>query len=98
MNAKAQRKPRSGSIQEVPGDSPRVLGETIYNTVRLHSAIGYLTPHTKLAGNEKVLFSQSSLPSEMRSSKRLGKDEGFGELRQYKTLRECPESIRLSFT
>jgi transposase InsO family protein len=29
-----------------------------YNTVRLHSAIGYVTPHTKLAGKEKELFAQ----------------------------------------
>ena len=28
-----------------------------YNEVRLHSAIGYVTPHTKLAGKEKEVFS-----------------------------------------
>ena len=27
-----------------------------YNEVRLHSAIGYVTPHTKLAGQEKAVF------------------------------------------
>lgn len=27
-----------------------------YNEVRLHSAIGYVTPHTKLAGKEKEVF------------------------------------------
>ncbi len=27
-----------------------------YNEVRLHSAIGYVTPHTKLAGNEQQVF------------------------------------------
>jgi transposase-like protein len=28
-----------------------------YNEVRLHSAIGYVTPHTKLAGAEKAVLS-----------------------------------------
>ena len=27
-----------------------------YNTVRLHSAIGYLTPADKLAGRQEVIF------------------------------------------
>ena len=27
-----------------------------YNTVRLHSAIGYLTPADKLAGREEAIF------------------------------------------
>ena len=27
-----------------------------YNTVRLHSAIGYITPADKLAGNEEAIF------------------------------------------
>jgi len=27
-----------------------------YNEVRLHIAIGYVTPHTKLAGQEKDVF------------------------------------------
>ena len=29
---------------------------THYNAVRLHSVIGYVTPHTKLAGKEKDVF------------------------------------------
>jgi transposase InsO family protein len=29
-----------------------------YNEVRLHSAVGYVTPHTKLAGNETEVFSE----------------------------------------
>jgi putative transposase len=35
----------------------RVLGEfvTHYNTVRLHSAIGYVTPHDKLAGRARLM-------------------------------------------
>ncbi|MFM8983900.1 MAG: IS3 family transposase, partial [Spartobacteria bacterium] len=27
-----------------------------YNTVRLHSAIGYITPNDKLLGKEKAIF------------------------------------------
>lgn len=30
-----------------------------YNTVRLHSAIGYVTPADKLAGREKLIFQQT---------------------------------------
>ncbi len=39
-------------------DARRVVGQYVehYNEVRLHSAIGYVTPHTKLAGNEKEVF------------------------------------------
>jgi hypothetical protein len=31
---------------------------THYNTVRLHSAIGYVTPADKLAGREKAIWSE----------------------------------------
>ena len=27
-----------------------------YNTIRLHSAIGYITPHDKLHGKDKTIF------------------------------------------
>jgi putative transposase len=39
-------------------DARRVVQQyvTHYNEVRLHSAIGYVTPHTKLAGKEKEVF------------------------------------------
>ena len=29
-----------------------------YNEVRLHSAIGYVTPHTKLEGQEQQIFAE----------------------------------------
>ncbi len=61
-------------------------------TLQEKAAIGYVTPHTKLAGRDK-----SSLPSEMKNSKPRGKEEGFGEPRRYKTLSECPDSIRFKF-
>lgn len=41
-----------------------------YNTVRLHSAIGYVTPHTKLAGKEKELFAQRDEKLEAAREKR----------------------------
>ena len=41
-------------------DARRAVTEYVkhYNEVRLHSAIGYVTPHTKLAGNEKEVFAE----------------------------------------
>lgn len=41
-------------------DSRRLVGGYVghYNTVRLHSAIGYVTPADKLAGREKEIFQQ----------------------------------------
>ncbi len=39
-------------------DARRIIAEFIeyYNTVRLHSAIGYITPKDKLEGREKAIF------------------------------------------
>ena len=39
-------------------DAGRIVSDyvTHYNEVRLHSAIGYVTPHTKLAGKEREVF------------------------------------------
>ncbi len=39
-------------------DAQRITGEFIehYNTVRLHSAIGYVTPHDKLQGREQQIW------------------------------------------
>ena len=49
-----------------------------YNTVRLHSAIGYVTPHTKLAGKEKELFAQRDEKLEAaRERRRLRRAEAI---------------------
>ena len=40
-----------------PGDSSAEYVEH-YNTVRLHSAIGYVTPADKLAGRETEIFAE----------------------------------------
>lgn len=39
-------------------DARRLVGEFVgyYNTVRLHSALGYITPHDKLEGREREIF------------------------------------------
>lgn len=39
-------------------DNPRIVGHyvTHYNTVRLHSAIGYITPKDKLQGQAEQIF------------------------------------------
>ena len=41
-------------------DARRLVGEyvTHYNTVRLHGAIGYVTPADKLAGREAAIFTE----------------------------------------
>jgi hypothetical protein len=41
-----------------PGNARRIVGEFVehYNTVRLHSAIGYVTPKDKLEGRDKEIF------------------------------------------
>ncbi len=41
-------------------DAQRVVARYVayYNTVRLHSAIGYVTPHAKLEGREKAIFAE----------------------------------------
>ena len=44
-----------------------------YNEVRLHSAIGYVTPHTKLAGGEKAVFD--------------GRDRKLAEAREQRRIR-----------
>lgn len=57
-------------------DGKRLVGEFIayYNTERLHSAIGYVTPADKLAGREKIISQQRDLKLETaRQKRRLAK-------------------------
>jgi len=44
-------------------DARRLVGEYVdyYNTVRLHSAIGYVTPQDKLEGREQRIFAERDL-------------------------------------
>jgi transposase InsO family protein len=41
-------------------DARRIVGKYIehYNTIRLHSAIGYLAPADKLNGLDRVIFKE----------------------------------------
>jgi hypothetical protein len=41
-------------------DAQRVVARYVdyYNTVRLHSAIGYITPKDKLEGREQTIFAE----------------------------------------
>jgi len=45
---------------------------THYNEVRLHSALGYITPHDKLAGRDTEIFDSRDSKLEAARAKRLG--------------------------
>jgi transposase InsO family protein len=53
-------------------DARRVVGRYVehYNTVRLHSAIGYLTPKAKLEGRDKVIFAERDRKLEVARQQR----------------------------
>jgi putative transposase len=61
-------------------DAKRSVGEFVshYNTVRLHSAIGYLTPHDKLEGRAEQIFADRdrklAAAREHRRQRRLNPD------------------------
>jgi transposase InsO family protein len=53
-------------------DGCRIAGEFVehYNTVRLHSAIGYVTPEAKLQGREREIFAERDRKLEEAREKR----------------------------
>ena len=53
-------------------DAKRIINEFVmyYNTVRLHSAIGYITPEAKLNGLEQVIFKDRDLKLEQARERR----------------------------
>jgi putative transposase len=55
-------------------EARRVVGNfvTHYNEVRLHSALGYVTPHDKLAGRDTEIFDSRDSKLETARAKRLG--------------------------
>ena len=66
-NGKIERWHRTVKTQAIrPGtplnieDARRLVGRFVeyYNTVRLHSAIGYVAPMDKLVGNEQTIFAE----------------------------------------
>ncbi|MGC8553290.1 MAG: transposase [Phycisphaerae bacterium] len=88
-------------------DAQRMTGDYVrhYNTVRLHSAIGYITPNDKLAGRETHIFEQRDQKlAEARELRRLQRQKqrpaipaGHGEQDLLREKREsalpqtCPE-------
>ncbi len=55
-------------------EARRVVGNfvTHYNEVRLHSALGYVSPHDKLAGRDAEIFASRDSKLEAARAKRLG--------------------------
>ena len=53
-----------------------------YNTVRLHSAVGYVTPQDKLEGRELSVFAERDRKLEVAREQRKAKRQGAGRLRQ----------------
>jgi len=55
-------------------EARRVVGDFVkhYNGVRLHSALGYITPYDKLAGRDKDIFENRDSKLEAARQKRLG--------------------------
>jgi putative transposase len=53
-------------------DARRIIGRYVehYNTVRLHSSIGYVTPADKLAGREQAIFAERDRKLEEARQKR----------------------------
>jgi len=56
-------------------DAQRVVARYVehYNTVRLHSAIGYVTPQAKLEGREKAIFAERDRKLEQARERRKEK-------------------------
>jgi transposase InsO family protein len=56
-------------------DARRIVARYVeqYNTVRLHSAIGYVTPQTKLDGREKTVFAERDRKLETARERRKEK-------------------------
>jgi hypothetical protein len=55
-------------------EARRVVGNfvTHSNEVRLHSALGYVSPHDKLAGRDAEIFASRNTKLEAARAKRLG--------------------------
>ena len=59
-------------------DAKRIVGEFIdhYNTVRLHSALGYITPADRLANRQRAIFQDRDLKLETaRATRKLKRQQ-----------------------
>lgn len=56
-------------------DARRIVADFVehYNSVRLHSALGYVTPKDKLEGREKVIFAERDRKLEAARERRKAK-------------------------
>jgi putative transposase len=75
-------------------DARRLVANYVerYNTIRLHSAIGYVTPHDKLAGREKEIFAarDRKLAEARQRRKTLRQTQRPGEHVQRLRPSACP--------
>jgi transposase InsO family protein len=64
-----------------PDDTRRVVDQYVrhYNEVRLHSAIGYVTPLTKLRGQDKQVFEQRDRKLEAARERRKAKRQATAQ-------------------
>jgi len=66
-------------------DARRLVGQYVdhYNTVRLHSAIGYVTPKDMLEGKQKQIHTQRDLKLEVaRQSRQLRRQQAANSTQQ----------------
>jgi putative transposase len=71
-------------------DAQRLVGRFVehYNTVRLHSAIGYISPLDKLAGREHLIFQQRDSKLEQARERRKQNRQV-----EYRRMRQEPSEI-----
>jgi putative transposase len=64
-----------------PEEARRIIGRYVayYNTVRLHSAIGYVTPADKLAGREPAIFAERDRKLETARQRRQARRQACQE-------------------
>jgi len=64
-----------------PEEARRIIGRYVahYNTVRLHSAIGYVTPADKLAGRELTIFAERDRKLEAARQRRQARRQASRE-------------------
>ena len=84
-------------------DARRIVGNFVdhYNTVRLHSAIGYITPKDKLAGRENQIFTERNWKLQEAREKRKARRKEIRyivkeQLNRYSSdiaLVSCSESL-----
>lgn len=84
-NGKIERWHKTLKVTTIRPKAPETLDEAIrvvtefvehYNNVRLHSALGYVTPADKLAGREKAIFAERDRKLEAARERRQARRRG----------------------